>query len=197
MEKLLVVLGLLALLLPQAAWGQAVPTYYVDYFSDNLSEPENGLLRIINVGQGGNPLTVPTGDICANMYVFNNDQEMIECCAERITPNELAAADVFLHLTANPLTSVIPNAGVIKIVLTPAAATCNPTAAFTAPDATLGSVWGTHPQDHVGTFLFMTETEMQPRPLSTAEQTFLPMGCEFVTYLGSGRGVCTSVVPGY
>ena len=191
MKKLLVVLGVLALLLPLAAQAQ---TYYVDYFSNNLTAGEDGVIRIVNVGQGGNPLTVPAGNICANIYVFTPDQEMIECCAQRLTPNELGSGDVFLQLTNNPLTGVVPNAGVIKIVLTPQTGGCNPTAAFSGPDATLGSVWSTHPQRdlYVGTFRFpfLTETEHQPRPFSASEQTFLPQACSFVWYLGSGFGRC-------
>ncbi len=202
MKKLLVVLGVLALLLPVAAPAQ---TYYVDYFSNNFTAPEDGVVRIVNVGQGGNPLTTPVGDICANIYVFDPNQEMAECCAERLTPNELDSADVFLQLTSNTLTPALLNAGVIKIVLTPVpTGGCNPATAFSGPDATLGSVWGTHPQRDLivgapgGAFIFpfLTETEKQPRPLSASEQTFLPMACSMTLYLGSGFGRCTSTVSG-
>ena len=198
MKKLLVVLGVLALLLPVAAPAQ---TYYVDYFSNNYTAPEDGVIRIVNVGQGGNPLTSPTGDICANIYVFDANQEMAECCAERLTPNELDSADVFLQLTSNTLTPALLNAGVIKVVLTPATGACLPTTPFAGADATLGSVWGTHPQRslYVGGafyFPFLTETEKQPRPLSASEQAFLPLTCSMTLYLGSGYGRCTSTVSG-
>ena len=202
MKKLLVVLGVLALLLPVAAPAQ---TYYVDYFSNNFTAPEDGVIRIVNVGQGGNPLTTPVGDICANIYVFDADQEMAACCAERLTPNELDSADVFLQLTSNTLTPALLNAGVIKVVLTPVpTGGCSPTTAFSAPDATLASVWGTHPQRNLivaapgGTisFPFLTETEKQPRPLSASEQGFLPQACSFALYLGSGFGTCSSTVSG-
>ena len=206
MKKLLVAVGVLALLLPVVAAAQSDPTYYVDYFSNNITAQEDGVIRIVNVGVGGNTLTVPQGNICANIYVLTADQEMIECCAETLTPNELDSADVFLQLTSNPLTGVIPNAGVIKIVLTPnnGGAACNPATAFTGADATLASVWGTHPQRDLtvanGTatirFPFLTETEKQPRPLSSYESSFLPQACSFVRYLGSGFGVCSSTVSG-
>ena len=207
MKKLLLVLGVLALLLPVAAAAQADPSYYVDYFSNNITAQEDGVISIVNVGQQGNQLTVPQGDISANIYVYTPHQEMIECCAENLTPNELDSADVFLQLTSNPLTGVIPNAGVIKIVLreNDSTAACNPAATFTGTEnALLGSVWGTHPQRDLlvanGTatirFPFLTETEKQPRPLSSYEAGFLPQACSFVRYLGSGFGVCSSTVSG-
>ena len=88
------------------------------------------MIRIINTGTLGTPLTSPVGDICANIYVFDNNQEMIACCAEQITPNELDSAAVGTQLTANPLTSVVPAAGVFKIITTAPvpAGGCNPTA---------------------------------------------------------------------
>ena len=197
MKKLLVVVGILALV-PAAAWAQG--SYYVDYFANNpgpVPGAADQVIRIINVGTAGTPLTSPVGDICANIYVFNNDQEMIACCTERITPNELDSASVGTQLTANPLTSVVPTAGVIKIVLVPPpAGGCNPAVSTTVADSSLGVVFGTHLQaEPSGTFV--TETEKLSSPLSAAEEGFLQTACSFTLYLGSGKGTCTSSVPGH
>jgi hypothetical protein len=197
MKKLLVLLGILALV-PGAALAQG--TYYVDYFANNAGPVPGApdqIIRIVNVGTLGTPLTSPTGDICANIYVFNNDQEMIACCTQRITPNELDSASVGTQLTFNPLTSVVPSAGVVKIALVPPpAGGCNPTVSTTTPDATLGVVFGTHLQtEPSGTFV--TETEKIASPLSAAEEGFLQSACSFTLFLGSGKGTCTSSVPGH
>jgi hypothetical protein len=201
MKKLLVVLGLLVLVQGAAlAQGPAAPGYYVDYFSNNpgpVPGAPDQVVRIINTGVLGTPLTSPVGDICADIYVFNNDQEMIACCAERITPNELDSASVGTQLTSNPLTSVVPPAGVIKIALTPATAGCNPTTDNLAASSTvLGAVFGTHLQV-TGGATSVTETDKLGYPLSTAEAGFLQQACSFALYLGSGKGTCTSSVPGH
>ena len=198
MKKLLVVLGLLVLV-PGLAFAQG--TYYVDYFTNN-SGPVAGspdqIIRIINVGTLGTPLTTPIGDICANIYVFTADQEMVACCSERLTPNELDSAYVGRQLTFNPLTSVVPPNGVIKIVLVPPPpGGCNPTVSTTTPDAALGVVFGTHlqkePPDSSTAALFVTETEKIASPLSAAEEGFLQTACSFTLYLGSGKGTCYSI----
>ena len=206
MKKLLVVLGVLALV-PGLALAQ-VGTYYVDYYSNNAGPVPGApdqIVRIINVGALGTPLTSPTGDICANIYVFDNNQELIACCAQRITPNELDSASVGTQLTNNPVTSVVPPAGVIKIALTPPGTKCDPTAPLTptvptvAPDppaiAALGVVFATHLQV-TGGATFVTETGLSPAYLGSNEAQFLPTACSFAKYLGSGKGICTSSVPG-
>ena len=195
MKKLLVVLGLLVLV-PGLAFAQG--TYYVDYYANNAGPAGvyDQIIRIVNVGTLGTPLTAPvcpaTGCICANIYVFDPDQEMIACCAESLTPNELDAAYVGKDLTFNTLTTYIPPSGVVKIVLTPnPSGSCNPTNPLTGADTGLAAVWGTHLQVP-GAALFLTETEKLPRTLSSAEAGFLPQACSFALYLGSGRGTCRS-----
>jgi hypothetical protein len=124
MKKLLVGLGLLVLV-PGSALGQiingGVVSYFVTYFANNSGPSTTGpdqSIRIINVGRAGTPLTVPVGDLCANIYVFDNNQEMVACCSEEVTPNELDSASVGNQLTNNPLTSVVPASGVIKVITT-------------------------------------------------------------------------------
>jgi hypothetical protein len=196
MKKLLVVLALL-ILVPGLALAQieTFPTYYVDYYANNAGPAGafDQIIRIVNVGTNGTPLTSPVGDICANFYVFDANQEMIACCAERLTPNELDSAYVGKDLTANTLTTFIPASGVVKIVLMPAGGSCNPTAPLTGADAGLGAVFGTHLQVP-GAALFVAETEKHHQALSAAEAGFLPQTCSFVLFLGSGRGTCRSRV---
>ena len=194
MKKLLVVLGVLVLM-SGAAFAQG--TYFVDYYSNNapgFASPfvADQVIRIINVGVGGTPLTSPVGDICANVYVFDNQQEMITCCACRITPNEYASAAVHNQLAnlAITLTPVVPAFGVIKVATTPAGTSCNAQNALTGASTDLAKMYGTHLQV-TGGATFVTEAEKQSSPLSAVEASFLPQACAFVRYLGSGFGVCT------
>jgi hypothetical protein len=202
MKKLLVVLGVVALMSTVAFAAPPNPgpgTYFVDYFANNVVDTDgvpaqlvsvfDQWIRVVNVGLNGTPLTSPVGDICANYYVFDNQQEMAACCSCRITPDEYRAARVGADLTANPLTPIIPRYGVVKVVTTPYAGSCDPTAALAGASADLARVWGTHLQI-TGGATFVTETEKLPATLSDAEASFLPTACSFVQYLGSGFGVC-------
>jgi hypothetical protein len=191
MKKLLIMLGVLVLM-SGAAFAQG--TYFVDYYANNFPDvPSNNgccdqWIRVVNVGLNGTPMTSPVGDICANYYVFDNRQEMAACCSCRITPDEYRAARL-TDLTFNPLTPTIPRFGMIKLVTTPFAGSCNPTAALTGANADLARVWGTH-LNVTGGAPFITETEKLPATLSAAEASFLPTACSFVQYLGSGFGIC-------
>ena len=199
MKKLLVVLGALVLMSSMAF---AQGTYFVDYFANN--QPDiwrdavsgdsynrgfEQIIRVVNTGLNGTPLTSPVGDICANYYVFDNYQEMAACCSCRITPNEYRAARVGADLTSNPLTPIIPKFGVVKIVTTPYGGSCNATASLAGANADLARLWGTHLQV-TGGATWVTETEKLPSTLGAAEAAFLPSACSFVQYLGSGFGVC-------
>jgi hypothetical protein len=204
MEKLFRLLGLVLLMLVfpalLVAGDPGTQTYLIDRYSNNAGPGStmDQLLRLINVGQGGTPLTTPVGDVCANIYVFDNNQEMISCCSCRLTPNELATASVANQLTNNPLTSVIPTAGVIKIVPTPAGtAACSPAVPFTSSDASLLQGFVTH-LEKAGSATYITETNMPSVPLAPAEADFLSNACLFVRYLGSshGKGTCGCAAPG-
>ena len=196
MKKLLLLVALVALAtIP--SFGQIVTgPYLIDYFSNNAGP--GGLadqqLRIVNFGATGTPLTSPVGDVCANIYVFDANQEMVACCSCRITPNGLRTISVANNLTNNPVTSVVPVNGDVKIISTAAngTAACTPLTYNAGPiDSTLG--FGTHLQTSGGTAAgtFITETNIPAANLSAAEFAFLPQACQFARYLGSGKGVCT------
>ena len=199
MKKLLVVFGLL-LLVSGVASAQIVGSYFVDYYANNagpLPDAADQLVRIVNVGIGGTPLTHPVGNICASIYVFDNNQEMIACCGCILTPNELATASVGTQLTNNPVTSVVPTAGVIKILTTPTLTSCDPRTQPGAPDTAYAQVFGTHLQVTGNPpATFVTETQKLWSPLSYVEHSFLQTACSFAQYLGSGKGTCSCTVPG-
>jgi len=71
----------------------------------------DALLRIVNAGN-----TV-VGDVCANIYVYNDVQEQQECCSCPLTANSLLTFSVINNLTSNPFNPFESlSAGVIKIV---------------------------------------------------------------------------------
>jgi hypothetical protein len=205
MKQLLLVVSLIALAaLPSAAQTIYSP-YLVDYYANNTGPVPGATdqtIRLVNVGVFGTPMTSPVGDICANIYVFDNNQEMISCCACRLTPNELATASVGTQLTNNPVTSVVPIAGVIKIIAKKAYDHCDPTYGADTNDsfdiAPAGD-WlvgfGTHLQV-TGGATSVTETNIPTASLGRDERDFLPTACAFAHYLGSGKGTCGCSVPG-
>ena len=194
MKKLVVVLGLLVLV-PGLALAQV--SYFVDYFANNGTAGADQIVRVINAGEFGSPISSSNaGDICANFYVHNADQEMVACCAADLTPNELASAYVGKQLTSNSLNSgAIPTSGVVKILLTPnpGGKTCDPTFGFpNDPPVTtaLGQVFATHLQVTNGK-TYVTETEKLASPLSGIEFETLFVTCFFLEQVGSGAGVCS------
>jgi hypothetical protein len=88
----------------------------------------DALLRIVNDGSGGlisvigtsapaGPAATVSADVCANIYVFNDVQELQECCSCPLTPNSLLTFSVINDLTSNPLNQQESlSAGVIKII---------------------------------------------------------------------------------
>lgn len=50
----------------------------------------------------------PESDICANVYVLADDQQLIACCACPLTPNHLQTLSVKNDLVSNTLTPGIP-----------------------------------------------------------------------------------------
>ena len=177
--------------------------YWVNYYSQR----NNGLgfdqfVRIINTGQTGTPTSPGQGTLCANIYVFDAAQEMEECCACPITANGLLQLSVNNSLTANPLTTPAPNSGVIKIVSStpetqpnqPPGVTnylCDPTGALAGyvPTPDLRS-WATHLTQYSAGLYQTTEDASLPALLQVSEIEYLVEACQFVLYLGTGKGSC-------
>jgi hypothetical protein len=169
--------------------------YQVNYFNNrNNTSGFDQIVNITNPGVQGSPLSANEGALCANIYVFAADQQLTECCAFPITADGLLTLSVNVGLTGNPLTSVSPNSGVIKLVSSADSGTCDPTAIVTTDSAFAVEpdlrAWGTHLVQTTPGTLFTTETAFEKAPLSATEAMFLPYTCRFVQYLGSGKGVC-------
>src|ERR1039458_6976185 len=84
--------------------------YFTTYFSNaNTANAPDATVRIINDGFTGT-------NIYAAIFVFDDSEELTECCDCEITPDGLLSESVNNNLTANPLTGIKPTRGVIKVI---------------------------------------------------------------------------------
>ena len=161
-----------------------IPLMALNYF-DRASATQTGIdakIRLVNPG-------VSAGDICAMVYVFDQSQELNECCGCRISDSGLRTLSLLRDLTANPLTGKKPNGGSIKVVPSDPAQNpqCDP--GSLAPTGEIVG-WETHPQVSGGTSQ-ITETSFDEVPLGSIEAAVLVNECGFVEKLGSGKGICS------
>jgi hypothetical protein len=182
-----VILALLAVALVLGV-GTAVAqdsVYDIGYFTNNTKNAPTGQLRLTNDGDASG------ANLCANIYVFNNAEEMQECCSCEVTANG------YLDIAEKEFTSnildggTIPTRGIVKEVSSwvPSSGTCSPTA-YTTQNGIKG--WLTNAQKlvTVGAFTF-TETPLLDSSLSFTELSVnLQETCSFVLSLGTGTGVC-------
>jgi len=131
-------------------------------------------------------------DICVNTYTFAPDEQLISCCACRVTRNALWSLRVQRDLLSNTLTPAIENSVVIKLLSTaaPAAGNCDP--ANPGPNAPGLAAWGTtfHLQTGNSGVPFMAESPFTNSTLSNAERNVMTSYCAFIHANGSGYGVC-------
>jgi hypothetical protein len=183
------------LVLCVGASAQSYPdTFAVTYYSNaHETGAPDGKLRVDNPG-------VDNGkNLCADVYVFDAFEEMLECCGCKVTPDGLRTFSVNKDLTGNTGNGEVPAVGVIKLLSgapNTASGGCDPTggASFRGfpnnivptPDL---RAWQTHIY-FTGHFL-TSDQEVQAATLSTAELDTLQRTCFGILQLGSGRGKCT------
>jgi hypothetical protein len=189
------------------AWAQESPQdfFKINYFANNVTGAPDATVRIDNPGSpflttvsAATKNTATNGDtnLCAMIYVFQDDQQLTECCGCLVTPNGLRTLSVSKDLTNNPLTGIStkPVDGVIKIVSAfpddTANGACDPTVLYD-PVPTVRA-WASHIQNKVGAAYPITETPFTDATLSEAEfGGNLIEQCSFAQRLGSGKGICT------
>jgi hypothetical protein len=182
-------------------------------YAANLNLGESWV-NIVNTGaQGAQLAAIPqailgrpdlwpaqvVGTICANVYIFTPDEQMLSCCTCPVTPNQVVHLGANRDLISNPLTPVTNVTSVtIKVLGTaPVGGTCN--AAAPGALATGLAAWGT--TLHTGapgvTAPQITETAFTPATLSgpgtganIGELARLSQLCTFIQANGSGFGIC-------
>jgi len=168
------------------ALAQAPPSLIVDYYAGAgnrvFPTPFAGTLRLDNPGSTGG--TSPSGDLWALIYVFDADQQLVECCGCKLTPDGLRTLDVNNDLTSNPNNGLfsLSGTGVIKVA---SSSGSNPGAPIVFKGTILG--WGTH-ENHNG---YVTETNSQKVSVSQGEATRLAFVCSIIESNSSGAGICS------
>ena len=167
------------------------------YSNANTTGAPDGTLRIVNDGYSG-------GKLYASIYVFDDSEELTQCCSCAITPDGVLSESLNLNLTANPITGVKPKRGVIKVISSTTESDITTNFAPNSPYPGL-RVWGTHIQASKVTLspgnpvvpvsaapYYVTETEAADSILAAnpnGEGTLLDNLCHF-DYLLSGSA-CT------
>jgi hypothetical protein len=157
-------------------------TLKVDYFSNaNTAGAPDGTLRITNVGTSG-------GNLCAAIYVYDQYQELSECCSCLLTPNGLKTLSVNKDLTSNPLTGVTLATGSVRVVSTKTVGgSCPQFPTTVTPTAGLRA-WTTHIQN---SNFAVTETSSQDATFSSSDEVLQDNDCYAVQLVGSGKGICS------
>jgi hypothetical protein len=178
--------------------------YFVTYYSNaHTTGAPDATVRIINDGDQstgtGECINFECGgNIWADIFVFDDSQELQECCSCEVTADGLLSESVNQNLTANTLTGRVPTRGVIKVISDGIGIEVDDTL-----DPSPGlRAWATHIQATSVTFasgkapaekspFYVTETEFADSNLNAAELERLDNLCSFAITLGSGSGVCS------
>jgi hypothetical protein len=167
----------------QVAAAQSVPStgddsvYFVTYYSNNLAGAPDATVRFINDGDISN-------NLYAGIYVFDDSEELTECCLCQVTPDGLLSEDVKTQLTAHPITGKVPTRGVIKVI------------SYYSTDNVLLLApglrgWATHIQAASKTAYAVTETKFAEANLTGAEEGLLQNLCYYDALLSGQPCTCT------
>jgi hypothetical protein len=183
-RNLVAVCSLFVALVVFAGLAQAQSPYRVDYFANaTTSGVPNATLRLDNDGSAAD------ANLCADIYVFNANEEITECCSCLETPDDLLTLDINTNLLSNPANGVAVSTGVIKVVaaapLTNGTCPTYPASIVTVTGAEIQG-WATHIQKN-GT---LTETASQVSNLSSVEESHLAKLCGAIQAVDSGAGLC-------
>jgi hypothetical protein len=176
------------------AFAQAIPEAPIDAFQVRYASNLNIGDSVINITNAGTTNTAGAlTNICANVYTFSPDEQLISCCSCTVTPNALVSLSANSDLVSNTLTPAHPTSIVVKIVAT-ANTACN---AANVPTANLAQglrAWGTtlHAAPTSPVTYQVTETAFSQAGLSAAELARITSFCGFIQANGSGFGICRS-----
>jgi len=185
-DLLLIFFVAVALMLGGTASAQNNSAYFVTYFSNALHSDAapDSTVRVINDGSTG-------ANLWASFYVFDDSQELQECCSCAVTPDGLTSESMNNNLTGNPLTGRLKSTGVIKMISSSVAAG-GPN--FTNKPASGLRVWATHVQRVTPTSggYRISESMGAASNLASSEETLLETLCFYVNLLDGGRqGICS------
>jgi hypothetical protein len=171
---LVAVVAGLVLISPGTASAQnQTDVFWVAYYNGGVLSTDGsgvGTVQIVNPGTSG-------GNLCADIYVYDPNQELKECCHCNVTPDGLLTLSIS-QLTNNPANGVFSGTGAIKIVSDP---TCNEFSPAPTPELRSWVVNANNGQ--------ATESEFEAAPLSAQELSNLKVLCGGIKN-DSGKGQC-------
>jgi hypothetical protein len=185
MKKLgfLMLLLALAVMLGGTALAQDDSVYFTTYFSNaNTANAPDATVRAVNDGDTEN-------NLYASIYVFDDSEELTECCSCLITPDGLLSESVNKNLTAAPLTGIKPTRGVIKIISSCVEDDVSTNFESNRPTAGIRA-WATHVQKLASGFA-VTETAFADSNLAESEKSLLEQLCYFDHQLSGKPCTCT------
>jgi hypothetical protein len=166
--------------------------YFTTFYTNaNIAGAPDSTLRIVNDGDTG-------GTLWASFYVFDDSQELQECCSCAVSADGLLSESVNNELLANSLTGKVNHVGAIDVI---SSSTMGPTSntptpglhgqltwdiAANAPETSKNGVTS----NAVNAYL-MLEHELAGSNLTISHQSELQNLCSYTITLGSGTGVCT------
>jgi hypothetical protein len=157
--------------------------YFTTYYSNaNTTGAPDATVRVVNDGDSG-------GNLWASIYVFDDSEELTECCSCLVTPDGLLSESVNNNLTANPLTGKKPTRGVIKIISSLTESDVNTNFAHNAPNPGLRP-WATHIQKLTSGFAD-TEAAFAISNPTDGEQKLLENLCHYDYLLSGTPCTCT------
>jgi hypothetical protein len=174
------------------AQGDKSVSFTTFYANANIAGAPDSTVRLINDGDTG-------GNLWASFYVFDDSQELQECCSCVVSPDGLLSESVNNELLANPLTGKVNHVGQIHIISSSTQGpVSNTPAAGLHGTATWDLVQNTADvssksgvvSNAVNQYLTL-EHPLSDANLTTHEQTTLQNLCSYAIILGSGTGVCS------
>jgi hypothetical protein len=189
MKKLGFLMLAIALMLGGTALAQNIgdnSVYFTTYYSNaNTTGAPDATVRIVHDGDLG-----PFVNLWASIYVFDDSEELVDCCSCVVTPDGLLSESVNKDLTYFALTGRKPQRGVIKVI-----SGKNESDKYTnfAPIVTAPGLreWATHIQKSTSNGYAVTETLAADSNLVAGEQELLRELCYFDFLLSGYPCNCT------
>jgi hypothetical protein len=163
--------------------------YFTTYFANNIPAAPDATVRFINDGDTG-------GNLWASIYVFDDSEELTQCCSCEVTPDGLLSESVKNQLTRYPIRGIVPPRGVIKVISSSTESDVYTNFAPNTPTAGLRG-WATHIQSVANRYPYgpaaysQTETTFADSNLAAGEKSLLEQLCYFDNLLSGSPCTCT------
>ena len=179
----------------------SLDTAYQVKYASNLNIGDS----VINITNDGSyNVSNSPASLCANVYTFAPDEQLIACCSCLVTPDGLNSISAQADLISNTLTGVVPTSIVVKIFSSKpntgstGAPSCSPsTVSYSSLEPGI-KAWGTtlHAAPTTPVSYQVTETPFTMGNLSNGEFISDVTECAYIGVLGSGSGICKSCATG-